>query len=314
MALYFAYGSNLNAAQMRARCPGATRVGRAALPLHRLAFAGYSARWGGAVATIREDDEAFVPGLVYAVSKADMATLDAFEGCPTSYARGSVVVYGERNAKYKAVTYAHVSGDPRALPSSKYVAQIAASYRALRYSAFSIVRAEQEARRMVQEKRADATRVFVYGSLMAGERIHSTLADAEFDGVVRTARGFRMHDLGPYPAIVREGDGRVTGEVYLASPETVAALDRIEGHPNYYRREQIQLANGATAYAYIMKTERVAEKPVVADGDWKRQLRRREDAPQAELWGEREEDDEWADVEDVDEDDDEEQEEKEEAS
>ncbi len=49
--LYFAYGSNLSEAQMRARCPGARPAGRAALHGYRLAFAGYSALWGGAVAT-----------------------------------------------------------------------------------------------------------------------------------------------------------------------------------------------------------------------------------------------------------------------
>ena len=48
---YFAFGSNLDQEQMRARCPSAKLLGPAVLPGHALAFAGYSHRWGGAVAT-----------------------------------------------------------------------------------------------------------------------------------------------------------------------------------------------------------------------------------------------------------------------
>ena len=40
---YFAYGSNLDAAQMRARCPSAKLLGAAILDGYRLGFAGQSA-------------------------------------------------------------------------------------------------------------------------------------------------------------------------------------------------------------------------------------------------------------------------------
>lgn len=35
---YFAYGSNLDAAQMERRCPGSQYRGKAFLPKHRMAF------------------------------------------------------------------------------------------------------------------------------------------------------------------------------------------------------------------------------------------------------------------------------------
>ena len=55
---YFAYGSNLDAAQMRARCPSAKLLGAAILDGYRLGFAGQSAAWGGGVATVvRDGDE-----------------------------------------------------------------------------------------------------------------------------------------------------------------------------------------------------------------------------------------------------------------
>ena len=53
LMLYFAYGSNLDEAQMRARCPGARRVARAVLPHHALHFGNWSERWQGSVASVR---------------------------------------------------------------------------------------------------------------------------------------------------------------------------------------------------------------------------------------------------------------------
>jgi len=55
--LYFAYGSNLDGAQMRRRCPSARLVGAAILDGYRLGFAGQSAAWGGGVATVVRDRE-----------------------------------------------------------------------------------------------------------------------------------------------------------------------------------------------------------------------------------------------------------------
>ena len=78
--LYFAYGSNLDGAQMRRRCPSARLVGAAILDGYRLGFAGRSASWGGGVATVVRDREGRVPGLVWVVSADDLDRLDRFEG------------------------------------------------------------------------------------------------------------------------------------------------------------------------------------------------------------------------------------------
>ena len=77
--LYFAYGSNLDAQQMRARCPGAEPLERARLAGHRLAFSHYSTRWSGGAADVVPDPAAAVWGLVYAMGPEDFARLDPFE-------------------------------------------------------------------------------------------------------------------------------------------------------------------------------------------------------------------------------------------
>jgi len=58
--LYFAYGSNMHAAQMNERCPSAKFVCRGKLPSHRLAFTlrSYSRRCG--VADILSDENRYV--------------------------------------------------------------------------------------------------------------------------------------------------------------------------------------------------------------------------------------------------------------
>lgn len=78
-ALYFAYGSNLDAGQMRARCPTARPLRIARLADHRLAFTHYSQRWQGGAADILPAPGRAVWGLVYEMGPEDFARLDPFE-------------------------------------------------------------------------------------------------------------------------------------------------------------------------------------------------------------------------------------------
>lgn len=85
--LYFAYGSNLSREQMKIRCPQSSYVGKAILPNYALAFGGFSAGWGGAVATIERAAGAQVEGVLYLLPRADLWRLDGYEGHPRSYRR-----------------------------------------------------------------------------------------------------------------------------------------------------------------------------------------------------------------------------------
>jgi len=91
-AYVFAYGSNLDFAQMCARCPSTRMIGAALLPGFRLAFVGFSRRWGGAVATVTPALDCFVLGMVYAITFEDLAALDGFEGTPHVYKREPALV------------------------------------------------------------------------------------------------------------------------------------------------------------------------------------------------------------------------------
>ena len=79
---YLAYGSNLNVAQMRWRCPDAIALGTATIEDYRLLFKGSKT---GSYLTIEAQEGAQVPVAVWEVSEEDEKRLDRYEGFPTFY-------------------------------------------------------------------------------------------------------------------------------------------------------------------------------------------------------------------------------------
>jgi gamma-glutamylcyclotransferase (GGCT)/AIG2-like uncharacterized protein YtfP len=120
--------------------------------------------------------------------------------------------------------------------------------------------------------------VFVYGTLLQGEPNHDFLASARLIRAARTEPSFELVSLGPFPAMVPGGKAAVVGEIYEVDDETLAALDRLEGHPDFYHREWIRLEDGDDVLAYVMEPERVCDRPRIPGGDW-RQRAMKEDSP-----------------------------------
>ncbi len=110
--------------------------------------------------------------------------------------------------------------------------------------------------------------VFVYGTLRRGEGNHELLARAEFLGFSRTEAAYTLYDLGAYPGVVVGGADVVHGELYRVDGATLAALDRLEEHPDYYRRETIVLNDGAQAWIYLLPASEAAGAPRIVSGDW----------------------------------------------
>lgn len=118
--------------------------------------------------------------------------------------------------------------------------------------------------------------VFVYGTLMRGEPNHRLLASADFVSAVHTEPCFALVDLGAFPAMLPGGDTAVAGEVYAVDGDTLAALDRLEGHPHFYRRTLVRLNDGACAEAYLLERDLTRDCRRIRSGDW-RQHQTRED-------------------------------------
>lgn len=125
--LYFAYGSNMDWAQMKTRCPSVTFVGVARLADHRLAFTRKSVNRGCGVADVVHETGRSVWGAVFQPSELDVGALDKSEGYrpgreKNSYWRRECMVFldGDENRPVTAQTY---FGDPQPdppLPNQAY--------------------------------------------------------------------------------------------------------------------------------------------------------------------------------------------------
>lgn len=87
--LYVAYGSNLNKAQMKQRCPTAKFYGTGIIEGYALQFKG---RPQSAFATIAPKEGESVPVAVWEIQPRDEASLDRYEGYPSHYFKQNVPV------------------------------------------------------------------------------------------------------------------------------------------------------------------------------------------------------------------------------
>ena len=106
--------------------------------------------------------------------------------------------------------------------------------------------------------------VFVYGTLKEGKSNNTLLkgskkiTDDMVDG--------RIYSLGGFPGLKHEA-GTVYGEVYEVDMETLARLDRLEGHPKFYTREPIRTQKGIECWCYFYNHD-VHKRHQIASGVW----------------------------------------------
>jgi cation transport regulator ChaC len=144
--LYFAYGSNLDTQQMRARCASARIDARAVVRNHALVFGGFSARWGGPVATLVPARGAEVEGLLYVLQPADLRSLDRHEGHPFIYARVKRFVTDEHGRRRRVEVYVQpqISVGPWG-PPPRYVRVLRRAYKRLGFDASRLAAASEVA-------------------------------------------------------------------------------------------------------------------------------------------------------------------------
>jgi gamma-glutamylcyclotransferase (GGCT)/AIG2-like uncharacterized protein YtfP len=127
--LYFAYGSNMNVEQMKARCPLARMVAIAAMSNHRLAFTrGSTERRCGVADAVPAAGE-MLWGAVYDIEKTCLKSLDKSEGYrpgpeKNSYWRKECVVLLNGHIPTTVSTYFAESQPHPPLPNRTYKALI----------------------------------------------------------------------------------------------------------------------------------------------------------------------------------------------
>ena len=83
--------------------------------------------------------------------------------------------------------------------------------------------------------------VFVYGTLKKGFQYHHLIENSTFNGTAKTKEKYAMYQ-NDYPCVVKnEAVSFIYGEVYSVEDSTLEKLDLLEGHPDSYCREQVQV-------------------------------------------------------------------------
>lgn len=120
---YFAYGSNMSLARLRARLPTVRRLGIATLAQHALRFHKISESDGSGKcdALFTGDPADRVIGTLFEISIEDKLILDRVEGLGAGYLDTRVRVFGSCGDAFEAVTYYAIQTDASLRPYSWYL-------------------------------------------------------------------------------------------------------------------------------------------------------------------------------------------------
>jgi gamma-glutamylcyclotransferase (GGCT)/AIG2-like uncharacterized protein YtfP len=289
---YFAYGSNLDSADLRRWCgekglpyPLGQAICRAYLPERELAFTYYSQTREGGALDLRERPGQLVPGVLFEVNEDGWRVLDRKEGLGTNYRRENIHVLDEDGRTLPAVTYVvrPTRRVPHAPPRPEYLDTVRTGMR--RHE----VEGEEQLSAAAEGRDAPwlVDAVFAYGTLMRGEHFFHRLAElADMEcSLLATTRG-RLFDLGSYPAMQLDpGGSTLHGEFFrVGNVDTVLQLlDQIEGFSGYacgslYERVLMSVDAGDSrtrlAWTYLLG-DGVEPGPEIESGCWRTHTGRR---------------------------------------
>lgn len=99
--------------------------------------------------------------------------------------------------------------------------------------------------------------LYVYGTLKKGRNNHGYLDGANYMGNFITSEDYSLIVSG-LPFLVKRKSklGGVRGEVYKIDRDILTGIDKLEGHPGFYRREVTTVINEDTkepldVFAYV---------------------------------------------------------------
>ena len=146
--LYIAYGSNLNIAQMKVRCPTAKLIGTSIVKDYELVFRG--------VATIEKKIGSRVPVAVWKLKKEDERSLDIYEGYPHYYEKENFEIDLD-GKKVKVMAYVMTPGSTLRLPSEYYYNTIYEGYQDNGLDVSFLTEAVNETKKKIEENKQQKT-------------------------------------------------------------------------------------------------------------------------------------------------------------
>ena len=109
--------------------------------------------------------------------------------------------------------------------------------------------------------------VFVYGTLMRGERASYMLEAYEYCGIF-SLKDYAMYNVSTYPGIKSQKGECVVGEVYLVDDAGIRRMDEYEEEGSLYIRKLVNVENASgnvEAFVYVYNRESIG--PVIR-GKW----------------------------------------------
>ena len=118
----------------------------------------------------------------------------------------------------------------------------------------------------------DRHNIFVYGTLRSGGGNSRLLRESELVSIAKTDGKYALYVEGIPYAVKKEEVSRIIGEVWSVNSDTLQSIDLLEGHPNWYVRELINViltdANMLRAWIYFNPSPRGR---LVESGDYFKQ-------------------------------------------
>lgn len=149
---YIAYGSNLNIAQMKRRCPTATILATANLKGYELLFKGSLT---GSYLTIEKNERGSVQVVIWEVNPTDELALDRYEGYPNFYYKQNIKLTckGIHTGEIKEImAFAYIMHEDRhiGIPSEFYLRTCLDGYEAFGFDKRVLINAYNKCRRIVE--------------------------------------------------------------------------------------------------------------------------------------------------------------------
>jgi len=251
-------------------------VCRAYLPDRKLVFSRKLSRRTGGALDIQPDIGCHVPGMIFEVDDSGWKSLDWKEGAPDIYHRIDAVAITEDGHELPVVTYEVVQELRKEFvePSAAYFEVVRQGLEDFGLDDSPLLAAAGKCRRP-----GAVDGLFVYGTLMRGERRHGLIPREQIECVTSAETSGRLADLEDYPGLILPGRGqRVLGEFIRlrSSAEVLKKLDRVEGfygfgNPNsLFRRILVEVEVGGgyatRVWAYVLN--QIPERAlVIASGD-----------------------------------------------
>ena len=285
--LYFAYGSNLNSADLRSWClaenaayPLEEKFANAFIPDMRLTFNFFSEERGGGVLNIRKQLGNAVPGALFRVAPGGWEVLHRRELAPKTHRAIKVTALTEDGRAHEAVTYLVSSEFTEGVfvpPAAKYarVVGLGLEENNIDSGIFSATASGKEPPWCIDH-------LFVYGTFMRNERRHHILRSwgiSEFAETV-TAPG-ALYDSGKgYPAMCPAEGQRVTGELFRlqdprASFEILDIVDEFKGYEaegSNFRRAVVRTSTpsgqSVLAWVYLLNGT-PGNMRLIESGNWR---------------------------------------------